>query len=232
MIPDDFEYLFESNGYEFYAIEEYGFSHKKLAKQHKLYEKFGHDLSSTFYEIYTVNLYEQNKLSQIWIFKDEKPVGISIGLHYDNFTTVSDPSTGLKGSILGQIHLFTLPEHRSKGLASKTVPLLETMLMNKSPYPPCLILQDNAYPFAKFLEKTWGVPSNEGYGICPENKDALGQHYKILMTDNIRFKKLLKKFPKVEESYNQWQDLKLKMQPILSDLFPNNKESPTRKLGL
>jgi GNAT superfamily N-acetyltransferase len=201
MIPNNLEYLFEYQGYDFYGIEEYGFSLKKLARDNKLYEKFGHNLSSTYYEIYTLGLYEQSKLSQIWIFKDDKPIGISIALHYDDIITITDASNKYSASILGQIHLFTLPEHRGKGLAGKTISILENMLLTPTPFPPCILLQDNAFPFAKKLEKTWGLPNNEFHGMCEQNKILLSDYFENLIQNENQLQKSLKRYPKLQEQF-------------------------------
>lgn len=153
------EYLFEEDDYEFYAIEEIGFSHKKLAFSHKLYEQFGHSVSSTYKEIFLSKLYQSHELTQVWVLKNNAPIGLYIAVHFDDERIIDGLNTNNKAVIGGQIHLYTKPEHRSKGIAAKTIRFLEKSIQEKFNSNCAIIMQDNAYAFASKLKEAVAIPN-------------------------------------------------------------------------
>lgn len=205
MPPKNLEFLFESENYHYYAREEIGFTNKKFACKNKLYEDFGDYYSSTYLDIFTVNLYSSRKITQLWVFLDKKPVGLFLGIHYPEFGVLIDEQSELPSYIVGEMHLFTLPEYRKRGIATKAIPILENLMLSKTIYPPCLIMQDDAYPLGIYLKKSLALPKNYAQGVCSENLEILNEKYCSILQNEEQIKSLLKQFPalKNHESKNK-----------------------------
>lgn len=214
MIPDNLELLFKSDEYHYYAREEIGFSNKNFARKNKLYGDFGDYYSSTYFDIFTMDLYSDRKMTQLWVFKDKKPIGLFLGIHYIETKTLIDQENNLPSNIIGEMHLFTLPEYRNKGIAKNSIPILENLMLTKTDYPPCLIMQDDAYPLGKYLKKSLALPKNYNYGVCLENQQILNDKYTDILDSKTNFKLLVKQFP----SLNEYQTLNIMNNSINSFL--------------
>lgn len=202
MVPQNLEKLFQYNSYDFYAAEEKGFTHKELAHKNHLYEEFeidGIEYSSSFEDIYKNEYCSDKIISQIWIFRDENPIGLCLGIHHDNPVKISSQKYELGSDILGYIQLYIQEEHRGKGLASKCIPLLETMLKKNTNYPASFIMQDDAFPFGKYLQEGCAISKSRNEGNNEQNKKQLDSFYKNIIEDEIALEKYKKKYPKLKE---------------------------------
>jgi GNAT superfamily N-acetyltransferase len=212
---DNLEYLFEYQDYHFYGLEEYGFSLKKLAKEHELYEKFSGNASSTYQAIFFNNLYSQHKISQIWAFYNDEPVSLGMAIHNldDGDKVITHVPSNLKTSLTGHIHFYTRPEHRKKGITTQMVPHLETFLMKPTHYPPSVIMQDDAFHFAHHLKHCWALPFGSYSPQYHENRQHLVSAFRQLMNDNnnelIKLKKHYPQFWKElhQEYFNPLHDI-------------------------
>jgi GNAT superfamily N-acetyltransferase len=179
MIPENFKLSCSENGYDFYTCTEKNISNKGLALEYHLWEDF-HPYSSTFYDIFTDDCFQDNVMDQVWVYHNGKPVGLSLGIHAERVERVE--TQFMTGLIVGYIQLYVNPEHRAKGIAKKCVPMLENMhLQAKEPYksPVFFMLQDNANPFKKYLENSFAVPRDLDYWY--RNRDeVISQMEKIV----------------------------------------------------
>lgn len=207
MIPDNLEKMFTENGYDFYSIKEVGVSNSQLAYEHELFEKFfenGIEFTSTFEEIYKEDLYGTNNINQIWIFKEDRPIGICMGIeHIENVTTFAQ-MTHFKTHVPGYIQLYVKDEHRGQGLASTCIPLLEKMLTDKKDYPSAFIMQDNAYPFGKYLQKGCAISSRRMQGDFFSNRKQLDDFYVNILKDKAKLDTYLKEYPGFEKQYQEY----------------------------
>lgn len=184
MIPNNFKPIFEKDDYKFFQIEEVGFSHGELGIKYSLYENFGRHYESTFYNIFSQEEFQNDLLSQIWIFKNQTPVGLGIAVHHTPADIVIHEESGAISQIIGHIHIYVSPAHRGKGLAKEMICPLENMLCedkNLSHYLPAIIMQDNAYSFGKYLTKTIALPhsvDSEEHLEFNENGDFLYEAFK------------------------------------------------------
>jgi GNAT superfamily N-acetyltransferase len=212
---DNLEYLFEYHDYHFYGLEEYGFSLKKLAREHKLYETFSGHASSTYHSIFFNNLYSQNKISQIWGFYEDKPVSLGMAIHNldDGDKIITHGPSNLKTSLIGHIHFYTKPEHRHKGITTQMVPHLETFLDKPTEYPPSVIMQDDAFIFSRHLQHCWVLPFGSHNPQYNENKFHLLSSFQQLKKDKQQMAKLKKEYPQFwkelnHEYFNPLHDVK------------------------
>lgn len=203
MIPEEFEYLFEENDYEFYKFEEYGFSYSKLALHHKLYEDFGHHYTSTFLDIFENQIYDDRKISQIWIFHQQKPIGLGMAIHYLELPSFIDKKNELSTTSVGHIQLYVKPTHRKKGLATKMVPELEKSLLNiDTTYPASVILQDKAYLFKEYLTQLIALPHGED-DYPKRNVEYLYDAFKNIGSNTDYYYYLKDNFPLVIQKIHQ-----------------------------
>lgn len=158
------EYLDEDDNFEFYAIQEIGFSHKKLAKNNNLYANFDKNVTSTYYQIIHNDYLKTNEIYQVWVI-DKKlniPIGLSMAVvfHPEEQDILLDDSEHNSGIVLGQIHCFINKDYRGFGLAKKTIPILENFLYKKCPssHIPCILMKDQAYSLAKHTKKCCILP--------------------------------------------------------------------------
>ena len=143
-IQENMEYLKTENNLDYYLLSEVGFSNKRYATQNKLYEFFGRSNSSTYYEIFTKKLYDNNLIEQIWVFDKDKAVGLGLAVHFENFKKITHQDKEL-GEILGQIHLYVKPEYRRQGIAKECTQLMEKGFLKYD--KGFIILQDDALKF-------------------------------------------------------------------------------------
>lgn len=207
MIPDNLEKLFTENNYDFYAIQEIGVSNKDLAYENELFEKFfenGVEFTSTFEDIYRQELYSDNKINQIWIFKDDRPIGICMGIQHTEEVTTYAQMSGFKTYVPGYIQLYVKDEHRGQGLASKCIPILEEMLTEKKDYPSAFIMQDDAYPFGKYLEKGCAISSRRMLGDFFANRKQLDDFYKNILKDKVKLDSYLEQYPGFAKQYQEY----------------------------
>lgn len=168
------EYLQAINEFELYAVQEIGFSHKKLAKENSLYANFINYESSVFAEIFNHNYLSTNEMYQIWIIDTSinKPIGLSIACVFEEDRVIKSSMNDYKyenGQIIGQIHCYIKPQYRSLGLIKKTIPQLEKFLYNKCPFDklPCIVMEDKAYSLAKYTKNCAVLPSIQT--LCDKN---------------------------------------------------------------
>lgn len=208
MIPENLEKLLTYNDYDFYVIEEMGFSNKRLAIKHELYETFYENdvqYSSTFEDIYRENLYDDHKISQIWIFKDDRPVGVCMGIHHDTKQSTYASQLKFNIDIAGYIQLFVKDEHRGQGLASQCIPLLESMLHdNNQEYPTAFIMQDKAYPFGKYLKNGCAISSHRCFGDFFSNRHQVEKYYQDLLKNENKLSKMLKQYSGFAQQYENY----------------------------
>lgn len=184
MIPNNFKPIFEKGDYKFFQIEEFGFSNSELGIKYSLYENFGGNYESTFYNIFSQEEFQNDLLSQVWIFKNQTPVGLGIAIHHTPADIVIHEESGAISQIIGHIHIYISPAHRGKGLAREMICPLENMLCqdkNLSHYLPSIIMQDEAYSFGKYLTKTIALPysvDSDEHLEFNENVDFLYEAFK------------------------------------------------------
>lgn len=207
MIPQNLEKLFTENSYDFYRIQEVGVSNKELAYEHRLFEQFfeqGVEFTSTFEEIYREDLYCKNNINQIWIFKEDRPIGICMGIEHTTDVATFAQMSGFKTNVGGYIQLYIRDEHRGQGLASKCIPLLEQMFNVNKDYPCAFIMQDNAYPFGKYLEKGCAISSKRMLGDFFANRKQLDGFYTTILKDKVKLDTYLNEYPGFKEQYKQY----------------------------
>lgn len=156
-IQENMEYLKTENNLDYYLLSEVGFSNKKYATQNKLYEFFGRSNSSTYYEIFTKKLYDNNLIEQIWVFDKDKVVGLGLAVHFENFKKIMHQDKNL-GEILGQIHLYVKPEYRRQGIAKECTQLMESGFLKYD--KGFIILQDDALKFKDVIKNFTPISSN------------------------------------------------------------------------
>lgn len=184
MIPVNLKPLLEKSDYKFFQLEEIGFSNSDLGLKYSLYEKFGGNYESTFYNIFSQEEFQNELLSQVWIFKNQTPVGLGIAIHHKPPEIVIHEESGAIAQIIGHIHIYVNPAHRGKGLAKEMISPLENMLcedQNLSHYLPAIIMQDDAYHFGKHLSKTIALPhsiDSDEHLDFNENVDFLYESFK------------------------------------------------------
>ena len=156
-IYNKMEHVSSIDNKDYYLVAEAGFTHKSYAKQHKLYEFFGKSYSSTFYEIYTKRLYDNDFLTQVWVFENDKPIGLGIGVQFEPIRDVIYQSSKI-GEILGQIQLYVKPEFRKMGIAKNMTEILDcNFLANEK---GLVILQDDAFYLHKSVSNLIPIPHN------------------------------------------------------------------------
>lgn len=194
---ENLTYLFEHNKYQFYSTTEIGFSRKDIGWQHSLYENFGEDMISTYEMIFNGYEYSTNKISQIWILKDNIPIGLCIAIHYKEHDFIKYKDTGLTCEVLGHIHLFIKPEHRRLGLASMAVPLLEQELLKENiSYPPAIILEGKAYHSNAYLKDSLALPyGQENPHYFHENPKFLCSAFKQIFRKQYNLTMMCDKYP-------------------------------------
>ena len=156
-IQENMEYLKTENNLDYFLLSEVGFSNKKYATEKKLYEFFGRANSSTYYEIFTKKLYDNNLIEQIWVFDRDKVVGLGLAVHFENFKKVIHQDREI-GEILGQIHLYVKPEYRRQGIAKESTNLMEKGFLKYE--KGFIILQDDALKFKSEIKNFVPIPSN------------------------------------------------------------------------
>jgi GNAT superfamily N-acetyltransferase len=187
MLNEKLKYLFEENNYSFYSLEETGFSSGSIALEHELYEDFGPDFVSRYYEIFNGDEHTEDYISQVWIYHDKKPIGLGMVIHEDDPYYIKD--NHLASFCLGHIQLYILEEHRGQGLAKKLIPLLEEMVFTEDTYfPPSVVMQDNAYYFKKYLQKTIAIPYPKDSDEKDENKNFLFNAFKNIGKEHYIFR--------------------------------------------
>lgn len=220
MVPENLEKLFEYNGYDFYAAEEKGFTHKELAHKNHLYEDFvidGIEYSSSFEDIYKNDYCSDKIISQIWIFREDNPIGLCLGIHHENPIQIKSHIYELGSDVLGYIQLYVQNEHRGKGLASKCIPLLETMLKKNIDYPASFIMQDDAFPFGKYLQESCALSNYYSKGDNLTNRKQLDIYYKNIIENDILLEKYKKKYPQLKEEISSLVDDK--KEPLVKKRF-------------
>ena len=157
-IYNKMEHISSVDNKDYYLLStEAGFTNKSYAKYHKLYEFFGKSYSSTFYEIYTKKLYENDFLTQVWVFENDKPIALGIGVQFEPIRDVIYQNNKI-GEILGQIQLYVNPEFRKMGIAKNITKILDrNFLANEK---GLVILQDDAFYLNKSVSNLIPVPYN------------------------------------------------------------------------
>lgn len=145
------------NNKDYYLLAEAGFTHKSYAKKHQLYEFFGKKFSSTFYEIYTQNLYQNDFLTQVWVFENDKPIGLGIGVQFEPILPVIYNNNKI-GEILGQIQLYVKPEFRKMNIAKNMTEILDNNFLRNE--KGLVILQDDAFYLNKSVSHLVPIPYN------------------------------------------------------------------------
>ena len=178
MIYDEMEYLLTKNDLDYYFVSEVGFTHKKFANQNKLYEFFGRSSSSTYYEIFNKGLYSNNLIEQVWIFDKDRPVGLCLGVHFENFKPLIHQEKKL-GEILGQIQLYVKPEYRKQGIAKTSTQILEKGYLKYD--EGFIVMQDDAFKFKDTLEKLVPIPFD-----YKEHMDTIIKDLRLSKINHIR----------------------------------------------
>lgn len=173
MIPRNLKFISEYKNYQFYLIQERGISNKTYAYNNDLYEKFlhlGDDIISSFKMAFLYGYYEHLKLTQIWIFNYDKPIGFCVGIHIEenNIINIDNCFTAIN---LGYIQLFVNESHRKQGLATQVVPMIEELLWKKTELLPFVIMEQDAFNFDKSLKHCFAVNNPNPNSI--DNKTIL-----------------------------------------------------------
>lgn len=156
-IYDKMQHISSINNKDYYLFEEAGFTDKTYAKKHQLYEFFGKSFLSTFYQMYTKNLYENEFLTQIWVFQDDKPIGLAIGVQFETIKPVIYQNNKI-GEILGQIHFYVKPEFRKMGVARNMTEILDCNFLSNE--KGLVILEDDAFYLKKSISNLIPIPQN------------------------------------------------------------------------
>lgn len=223
--------LLKKQEFEFYFIDEIGFSNSNIALKSELYNK---DIEndgkyiSVFKTIFLQNYYTQNRLLQIWIIKENKPVGLLIAIKYDN-EIITDINTNLTSHILGNIHLYIKPEFRNLGLAKEAFVLLEEKLMEKTDYPPSIILEDNAYVFSKYLQHCLALPYAHYSDNYNNNSKYLLSEFKKIFCNAKKLSSLKIDYPCLWDNYTNKNTL---FKRFLLTYFPIKNKKPIIKSNI
>ena len=156
MRPKNLGYIDTINNLDYYSCDEIGFSNKKYALTHKLYEYFG-KRQSTYQQIFTKDLYFFKQIHQIWVFDDDKPIALGLAIHSDKVKILSYNDNEL-GNLLGNIQLYVKPEYRNKHIAANMITLLEKSFLKYE--NGFIIMQDDAYRLKHYITQFNVIDSN------------------------------------------------------------------------
>ena len=215
-LPKITELIINNQTYAFHYYEGLINKFAKQALKHQLYEKFD-GYTSQFQRMFEGSLYYLSWSAQIFILKENEPIGICLAIDYDQKmpSHVVQVSRGdlIKGQnnplileCVGQIGLFIKPPYRHQGLASHVVPILEKKLLEKikTDYPPVIIMQDNALKFRKFLKIAFALPGAPSHFL---NFGILKAEYLKLINNPDKLDNLLNDYPVWKESVKEYKKI-------------------------
>lgn len=192
------QHLFSERDYDFYLLDEIGFSNKSLGLRYHLYEDFGPDWDSVFNLIYQGAEFANHRITQIWIYHHNEPVGICMGIHHRDFDNriITHRESGLQTDVIGHIQLYVRPAHRGQGLAALAIPQLEKNLLEReTQYPPSIVMEGKAWRYNDKIKESLTLP----YGIGDplyfrDNPKFLCPAFKAIFECNERLMKMLEKY--------------------------------------